>query len=107
MSFKEQNPEAWDKIIDNYGYICPDCGNRENFQQYWHIVKNIQQNPDTGIVEMMATSHDVMEGTQPIIADVVCSECGSSALICKKGILLDTLCHEEHGQRIARYTHET
>lgn len=106
MPFKEQNPEAYDDMIKEYGYICPDCGNRENFQQYWHTVKDVCQDPDSGLITHMITNHDSMEGTQPMIADVICAECGSSALICKKGILLDTLYHEELGQHIAKYTHE-
>lgn len=106
MAFKEQNPEAWNNLIKGNGYICPDCGNQERFQQYWHIVKDVRQNPETGIIEWVSISYDVMEGTHPLIADTICSECGSSVLICKKGVLLDTLCHENYDEHIAKYTHE-
>ena len=96
MAFKEQNPEVWNDLIKGWGYICPECGNRELFQQYWHVVKDVCQDPDSGRITSLRTNHDMMERVAPIISDVQCVECGSSVNICKKGICLDILEHEEY-----------
>lgn len=93
MSYREQNPEAWNEDIKRYGYICPECGNTTRFIQYWHVVKEVICDYSTGIIYHVDTVHT--EDLHPQIAEIECSECGSQAVIAKKGVVAQTYNHDD------------
>jgi len=93
-SFKSQNPEEWRGITHKHGYACPKCGNHEFFQQFWHMVVNVQCDKDTGYITYQ--EEDTSEELKQRVSDVICEMCGADAEICRKGVVLDTLLHDEH-----------
>lgn len=94
MSYREQNPEAWNEDIERYGYICPECGNMAQFKQYWHIVKDIICDDDTGVIGYCDIEYS--NNLHPKIAEVECAECGSEAVVCKKGVVKSGYNHDKH-----------
>jgi predicted RNA-binding Zn-ribbon protein involved in translation (DUF1610 family) len=79
--FEKQNPEEYEKTINKkYGFICPECGNVERFQIYFHACHNIIQDEFGEII--YKSNSDI----KPEIIEVQCANCGNTADICRKGI---------------------
>jgi predicted RNA-binding Zn-ribbon protein involved in translation (DUF1610 family) len=85
MSFDGQNPEVYrDMKKSRYGYICPECGNTEKFQQYINCVKDLIQGEDGKIIWY---GNDADINLSPHVTEVQCASCGAIADKCKKGIV--------------------
>ncbi|MFA5216836.1 hypothetical protein [Sulfuricurvum sp.] len=88
MPFAQQNPEVYKKIKnERYGYICPECGNVEKFQQYINCVKDLMQDDKTGKIIWYGNDTDM--NLKPHVTEVQCAECGATAQKCKKGITFE------------------
>lgn len=92
MSFREEDPNAWNKAIDRFGYICPECGNSEHFRQYWRVVKDISCDVITGIINYSDTEYS--NDLHPQITEVECVECGAQACICKRSVVINVFNHD-------------
>jgi len=102
MSFREEKPKAWNKAIERYGYICPECGNVDYFREYWRIVKDVSCDEESGMV----TYSDVIyvDDLHPQIVEVECIECNAMAVICTKGVVKETYCHSDDVKRAEKIT---
>lgn len=93
MSFKEEQPDEWNKRIEAFGYICPMCGNDKEFNQFWRVVKDISCDEETGIITYSDTEYD--DDLHPQITEVECKDCGNEAEICKKGVVINVFNHHK------------
>ena len=93
-TFKELHPKEWAKLYTKgFGYVCPECGNKENFRQYYHLVKNVTCDTNDGrIIYSEIEKLDAI--LAPTIVGVECVDCGGDAIICEKGVVVDVCDHD-------------